>query len=52
MEVILELPDNIYISFDIDGKDVIIHAAGKTGRNELVIQGDKEKAIIYIYPLN
>jgi hypothetical protein len=43
-------PQNI--SFDIDGKDVIIHAAGKTGRNELVIQGDKEKAIIYIYPLN
>ena len=43
-------PQNI--NFDIDGDDVIIHAAGKTGRNELVIQGDKEKAIIYIYKLN
>ena len=39
------------INFDIDGDDVIIHAAGKTGRNELVIQGNKEKAIIYIYKL-
>ena len=42
-------PQNI--NFDIDGDDVIIHAAGKTGRNELVIQGNKEKAIIYVYKL-
>ena len=41
-----------HIDFEIDGNDVIIHAAGKTGRNELVIPGNKEKAIIYIYKLN
>jgi hypothetical protein len=41
-----------YISFDIDGDDLVIHYMGKTARNELVIRGPKEKVMIYMYRLN
>jgi hypothetical protein len=39
------------VSFDIDGDDVVIHYAGKTSRNELVIEARNEKTMIYIYKL-
>jgi hypothetical protein len=39
------------INFDIDGDDVVIHYAGKTGRNELVIPAKNEKTMIYIYKI-
>src|SRR5690242_6007891 len=35
------------INFDIDGDDIVIHYAGKTGRNELVITAKNEKTMIY-----
>jgi len=40
------------INFDIDGDNVIIHYSGKTGTDELVIEGHEEKTMIYIYKLN
>lgn len=40
------------INFDIDGDDVIIHYAGKTSRNELVLTAKEEKTMIYIYKVN
>jgi len=39
------------INFDIDGDDIVIHYAGKTGRNELVIPAKNEKTMIYIYKI-
>jgi len=40
------------INFDIDGDDVVIHYAGKTSRNELVLERKNEKTMIYVYKVN
>jgi len=39
------------VNFDVDGDDLVIHYAGKTGRNELVIEARNEKTMIYIYKI-
>jgi len=37
------------INFDVDGDNLIIHYMGKTGTNELVLEGHEEKTMIYMY---
>ncbi len=45
--------DPKYINFDIIDRDnVTIHFGGKSGTNELVIQGHNEKTMIYMYRVN
>ncbi len=45
--------DPKYISFDIIDRDnLTIHFGGKSGTNELVIQGHNEKTMIYMYKVN
>ena len=45
--------DPKYISFDIIDKDnLTIHFGGKSGPNELVLQGHNEKTMIYMYRVN
>ncbi|HEY2722053.1 MAG TPA: hypothetical protein VGI82_10035, partial [Chitinophagaceae bacterium] len=41
--------DPKYINFDLDRDNLIIRFGGKTGTNELVIQGHNEKTMIYMY---
>jgi hypothetical protein len=45
--------DPKYISFDIINRDnLTIHFGGKSGTNELVVQGHNEKTMIYMYKVN
>ncbi len=45
--------DPKYISFDIIDRDnLTIHFGGKSGTNELVVQGHNEKTMIYMYRVN
>lgn len=45
--------DPKYINFDIIDRDnVTIHFGGKSGTNELVVQGHSEKTMIYMYRVN
>ena len=45
--------DPKYINFDIIDRDnVTIHFGGKSGTNELVVQGHNEKTMIYMYRVN
>ena len=45
--------DPKYISFDIIDRDnLMIHFGGKSGTNDLVVQGRKEKTMIYMYRVN
>jgi hypothetical protein len=45
--------DPKYISFDIIDKDnLVIHFGGKSGPNDLVVQGHNEKTMIYMYRVN
>ncbi len=45
--------DPKYINFDIiDRNNVTIHFGGKSGTNELVVQGHNEKTMIYMYRVN
>ncbi len=39
------------LNFDIDHDDVVIHAFGKIGKNQLMIEGKNEKTIIRLYKL-
>ena len=45
--------DPKYINFDIIDRDnLMVHFGGKSGTNELVVQGRNEKTMIYMYKVN
>ena len=45
--------DPKYINFDIiDRNNVSVRFGGKSGTNELVVQGHNEKTMIYMYRVN